>query len=131
MECGVQPGWLPRRHRIRGQDGARVGRQHGRPARHAVGACGPVLSAAFSPDGSRVVTASLDHTARVWNAETGAEVATLSGHGDWVWTAAFSPDGSRVVTASEDRTARVWDAKTGAVLATLLGHTGAVFQGGV
>ncbi len=81
-----------------------------------------MLSAAFSPDGFRVVTASADKTARVWDAATGAVLATLSGHGDWVNSAAFSPDGSRVVTASFDNTARVWDAATGAVLATLSGH---------
>ena len=75
------------------------------------------MSAAFSPDGSRIVTASRDNTARLWDAKTGAALATLSGHTDAVTSAAFSPDGSRVVTASEDKTARLWDAKTGAALA--------------
>ena len=39
-----------------------------------------VCSAAFSPDGKRVVTASDDNTARLWDAETGREIATLKGH---------------------------------------------------
>ena len=39
-------------------------------------------SAAFSPDGGRVVTASADNTARLWDAKTGAALATLSGHTD-------------------------------------------------
>jgi hypothetical protein len=81
-----------------------------------------VNSAAFSPDGTRVVTASDDKTARVWDAKTGAALATLSGHTNAVLSAAFSPDGTRVVTGSYDDTARVWDAKTGAALATLSGH---------
>ncbi len=85
-----------------------------------------VTSAAFSPDGTRVVTASSDGTARVWDAKTGATLATLSGHTGAVHSAAFSPDGTRVVTASWDKTARVWDATTGAALATLSGHTGGV-----
>ncbi|MGB7100089.1 MAG: WD40 repeat domain-containing protein, partial [Xanthobacteraceae bacterium] len=79
--------------------------------------------AAFSPDGSRVVTASSDNTARLWDGTTGAALATLAGHTDRVVSAAFSPDGSRVVTASADKTARVWDTTTGVALATLWGHT--------
>ena len=80
-------------------------------------------SAVFSPDGSRIVSASFDNTARVWDAKTGVVVATLSGHTDRVVSAAFSPDGSRVITASSDNTARVWDAVTGVSLTILWGHT--------
>jgi serine/threonine protein kinase len=43
-----------------------------------------VFSAAYSPDGSRIVTASDDKTARVWDARTGAQLAVLSGHGGGV-----------------------------------------------
>ena len=55
-----------------------------------------------------MVTASADKTARVWDAESGQALATLTGHQRSVWTAAFSPDGKRVVTASFDNTARVY-----------------------
>ena len=72
-----------------------------------------VWSAQFSPDGTRIVTASADKTARVWDAATGKSLATLAGHEDGVWSAQFSPDGTRIVTASGDKTARVWDAATG------------------
>src|ERR1700733_9018995 len=54
-----------------------------------------VNTAVFSADGSRVVTASWDGTARVWDAATGRAVATLAGHRGWVNSAAFSPDGSK------------------------------------
>jgi WD40 repeat protein len=79
---------------------------------------GPVYVGAFSPDGKRLVTASVDHTARVWDAVTGHLLATLTGHAGPVNDAAFSPGGDRIVTASDDGTARVWDAVTGHLLAT-------------
>ena len=78
--------------------------------------------AAFSPDGQRIVTASVDHTARVWSATNGQLLATLAGHTSGVGQAAFSPDGQRIVTASWDSTARVWNASTGRLLAKLEGH---------
>jgi len=82
-----------------------------------------VVSAAFSPDGSRIVTASYDNTARLWDAKTGAALTTLSGHTDHLDGAAFSPDSNRVVTASWDGTARIWDVKTGSTLFTLTDAT--------
>jgi WD40 repeat protein len=85
-----------------------------------------VLFAAFSPDGSRIVTASTDGTARIWNAATGDEFAVLRGHEHAVSSAAFSRDGTRVVTASIDQTARVWDAVTGKEIVVLRGHMQAV-----
>jgi WD40 repeat protein len=78
--------------------------------------------ARFSRDGHRVVTASADKTARIWDAQSGREVAILEGHSHRVWRAAFSDDGKRVVTASLDKSARVWDAQTGKQLAVLNGH---------
>ena len=87
-----------------------------------------VNSAAFSPDGSRIVTASDDKTARVWRADTGALIAELKGHADTVNSAAFSPEGSRIVTASDDKTARVWMADTGALIAELKGHADEVYS---
>jgi WD40 repeat protein len=68
-----------------------------------------VWSAAFSHDGPGVVTASEDHTARVWDAATGKLLATPLQHQGPVRSAAFSPDGSRVVTVSLDHTARIWE----------------------
>jgi WD40 repeat protein len=74
------------------------------------GHTGEVRSASFSPDGSRLVTASHDMTAKVWDTTTGAEVLTLKGHTGEVRSASFSPDGSRLVTTSWG-TANVWDAR--------------------
>jgi WD40 repeat protein len=84
---------------------------------------GSVLSAAFSPDGKRIVTSSDDKTARLWAAETGKPIGqSLIGHANAVLSAAFSPDGKRIVTASRDWTARLWDAETGKPINELLGE---------
>ena len=74
-------------------------------------------SAAFSPDGTRIVTASWDATARIWNAAAGKELAVLRGHDGGVLSAAFSPDGTRIVTASVDKTARIWDVHVATMMA--------------
>jgi WD40 repeat protein len=81
-----------------------------------------VNNATFSPDGSRVVTASADGTARVWDTATSKLIGTPLAHQGEVWSAAFSPDGARVVTASADRTARVWNAATGKPIGIPLAH---------
>ena len=72
-----------------------------------------VLFAAFSPDEKKVLTASEDQTARVWDAATGKELLLLRGHEDKVRYAAWSPDGKRIINGSEDSTARLWDADKG------------------
>ncbi len=84
---------------------------------------GSVWSAAYSPDGTQIVTASDDRTARIWDTATGQEVRQLSGHTDSVRSAAYSPDGAQIVTASDDGTARIWDAATGQEVRQLSGHT--------
>jgi dipeptidyl aminopeptidase/acylaminoacyl peptidase len=85
----------------------------------------PALNyAAFSPNGKRVVLVSSDHTARIWDTETGKLIGEpLVGHNDTVNTANFSPDGRLVITSSKDGTARIWDATTGkAVGKPLVAH---------
>ena len=81
-----------------------------------------INSAAFSPDGKYIVTASGDKTARVWDAKSGKQVAELLEHGSAVISAAFSPDGRYIVTASWDKTARVWDAESGKQVTEPLEH---------
>lgn len=87
-----------------------------------------VLSAQFSPDGKRIVTASADKTALVWDAVSGNLLLILDDHKDIVSYAEFSPDGKKIVTSSYDNMVRVWDAETGERLYTLKGHKDSVLS---
>jgi len=71
-----------------------------------------VQSAAFSPDGQSIVTASQDGVARVWLAAGSGPSADkplreIPNKGP-IQSAMFSPDGKLIVTTSWDATARVW-----------------------
>jgi len=71
-----------------------------------------VVSACFSPAGTRVLTASVDGTARLWEAATGELIVPPLTHGGNVTAACFSPDGAMILTASRDGTVRLWSPAT-------------------
>jgi WD40 repeat protein/DNA-binding SARP family transcriptional activator len=85
-------------------------------------------SAAYSPDGTRLVTAGDDNTVNMWDVTTQEVRHTLTGHTDDVLDVVFGPDGSRLATTSIDRTARVWNAQSGEEMLTLPGHDHALFR---
>jgi WD40 repeat protein len=109
--CGVKKMWPQQLMQLQGHDGG-------------------VLSVAFSPDGSKIVSGSDDKTIRVWDASTGIKMLPpLRGHDDSIWSVAFSPDGSKIVSGSSDKTIRVWDASTGVeMLPPLRGHDGMILS---
>lgn len=73
---------------------------------------GPVTALTFDPGGDRVISASRDKSAKVWDLRTGA-VRTFWGHLDDVLDVAVSADGRLLATTSGDGTARVWDLASG------------------
>jgi WD40 repeat protein len=75
-----------------------------------------VMSARFSADGTRVVTASQDKTAKIWNVETGELIGKPFVHEDKLMWASFSPDAKRIATSAEDKKIRIWDAASGALV---------------
>ncbi len=91
-----------------------------------------VKNATFSPDGTKVVTASWDKTAKIVDANTGRVIATIR-HAGGVFSpgdvdnATFSPDGTKIVTASKDGTAKIVDANTGSLLAAIR-HDSVIFD---
>jgi WD40 repeat protein len=86
---------------------------------------GALRAAHFSPDGKRLLTASDDHTARLWNADGTGEPLVLGEHRGAVTAAVFSPkespEGQRILTISADGTARSWLAQGDAATSILLG----------
>jgi WD40 repeat protein len=63
----------------------------------------------WSPDNSRVATASNDRTGAIWDVTTGKRLWVLEGHTKEVVSINWSPDESRVATASKDKTVAIWD----------------------
>lgn len=60
-----------------------------------------------------MTSSSADRDVKIWNAQTGEELLTFSGHNEIVWDATWSPNGKRIVSGDETGIVKVWDAATG------------------
>lgn len=84
----------------------------------------------FSPDGTRLVSASMDSTLRQWDTGTGEPVGNpLSGHDKEVGSVAYSPDGTLIASAGADNSVRLWDSATGKPVGTPLPGPKGLTQG--
>lgn len=84
-------------------------RRFGTTPRHRLG----VSAVDWSPDGRTLVTASLDGTAQIWNAQDGKPLVTLRGIKEPMLALKFRPDGRVIATGSTDMVVRLWDPTTG------------------
>jgi len=112
--------------RIRLWDVANPASVRGEPARIFVGHALDVNAIAFSPDGSRLASASGDKVAIVWETSSGQPLTKLAGHDAEVAAVAFSPDGERIATGGWDTRIKFWNATTGTEKRNLNGAKGAV-----
>ncbi len=82
---------------------------------------------AFSPDGKKIVAPSQYGTIKVWDANSGTSLMTLTGHKRRIKAFAFTPDGKRLVSSCGFSTLRVWDMSTGRQIRLLEGgHQGSI-----
>lgn len=106
---------------------------HGAPFKFATKAAGLhkgfVLGAAFSPDGSTLVTVGADRRIQLYDGKTGEPTKQVGEgvHTGSVFAVSWAKDSTRFVTASADQTVRVWDAGSGECVRTWrIGEEGSV-----
>lgn len=87
-----------------------------------------IRAIAYSPDGSRIASASEDQSIRIWKAIGGALLNVLEGHSGPVHSVVFSSNGSLVASGSSDKSIRIWDASSGASIISMTGHTDTVIS---
>jgi WD40 repeat protein len=89
---------------------------------------GDVVTAAFFPDGERLLTATKNGDLQAWDLKTRRIIAVMSGHSGHAEAVAFSPDGKTLATGNWDRTVKLWSTATLGELETIKGHGAAVFS---
>lgn len=91
-------------------------------AAHLKGHAARLCSVAFHPQGDYVATTSFDHTWRLWDVTTGAEILLQDGHWKEVYGVGFHPDGSLCSTTDYGGIVQVWDLRTSKSVCHFLGH---------
>ncbi|MDR2941298.1 MAG: caspase family protein [Treponema sp.] len=93
-------------------------------------ASGPVVSAAFSPDGAQILSGSSDNSVKLWDIAGGRVIKEFPRHSysSPINSVAFSPDGKKAISGASDRTVRLLDIESGEEITTFSGHNGAVLS---
>jgi len=74
----------------------------------------------ITSDNQKVVTASADRSAKIWDLASGHLICSLDDHEGMVWDVQFSPDNKFVITVDiEGQAAKIWDTATGVLLSRL------------
>ncbi|HKQ08474.1 MAG TPA: TIR domain-containing protein [Blastocatellia bacterium] len=84
-----------------------------------------IYAMAFSPDGKTLASGSADQTIKIWDLNTGHELATLRAE-EWVRSITFSPDGKVLASGGMTGTVSLWDVRSHRELVQLKGHSGIV-----
>jgi WD40 repeat protein len=82
-----------------------------------------VYNVVWSPNGTRLATASADGNAQIWNTVTGQPIHTLTGDTgpyDGRWSVRWSPNGTQLATGGLNGSARIWNTATGQTIHTLI-----------
>ena len=85
-----------------------------------------VRSVTFNPNGNRIAATDSENGIKIWDAESGDDLATILGHEEVVTSVTFGPNGKRIASGSWDDTIRVWDVARGEEQLMLKGHKGDV-----
>jgi WD40 repeat protein len=85
-------------------------------------------SAAFSPDGQRVLTGHSNGIIRLWDRESGRVIRRFAGQGEWKMSVPFSPDGCLFLSGGSDKIMRLWDLDSDKPVRDYKGHTEWVFS---
>jgi len=100
----------------------------GKPVRDLLETTDSVFAVTFSPDNKLVAAAGADRAVRIWEVESGKQVALIEDHADWILDLSFSPDSKRLASASRDKTAKVFDVAKRESLVTFPGHNATVYS---
>jgi len=88
---------------------------------------GSFTSVSFSPDGRYIAAGSFDCTCKLWDAASGKEIKSFTGHHGWVISVSFSPDSKYLISGSGylsgymDNTCRLWDIASGKEIKSFTG----------